>query len=170
MNPKIAVVEPAKGTGLSKVVSRAASSILRAASYDVLRVLPADLRSTLSAGVDLLIMDLQMPDKDGLRVLHALKAEAKNAAVPVLLLSAQGLAPEYIAEKLEPFLSKLSPAGIVATSERERGEWRSIGIEDVAKGMGITHANLAQILGTSERNLARWIAGETAPRATREAK
>ena len=170
MHPKIAVVEPDRETGLSRVVSQAAGSILPPATYDVVRVLPADLPSTLSGGVDLVIVDLRMPDQDALRVLHALKAEAKNSAVPVLVLSAETLAPKDVAEKIQPFLSKLSLAATRATPERDRGEWRTVDLEDVAKGMGITHAALAQILGTSERNLARWIAGETAPRATREAK
>ncbi len=165
MNPKIAVVEPGKSTDLLKAVSRVAGP-----ACDVFQVLPADLPSTLAGGVALVIMDLRLPDKDGLRVLQALKAEAKNAAVPVLVLSAEARVTENIAENIQPFLSKLSSAATPTTPERERGEWRSIGIEDVAKGMGITHVALAQIVGTSERNLARWIAGETAPRATREAK
>lgn len=41
---------------------------------------------------DLMIIDVNMPGRDGLEVLQALRADAQHAAMPVIMLTAGGLA------------------------------------------------------------------------------
>ncbi len=170
MDRKIAVVEPKKTNSLSHRVSQAASMIYQASPIHVQRVLPQELRSTLSGGVDLVILNADLTDQDRLQVLRAMREEAAEAAIPVLSLSTETLTAEATAEKIQQLLPRPAGLGLVSTPERERGEWRSLEIEDVAEGMDLPRSTVAHIIGTSERNLARWIAGQTTPRAARNAR
>lgn len=47
---------------------------------------------------DLLVLDIMMPVKDGWQVLRELRASAKNAAIPVLMLTAKGRTERLLAQ------------------------------------------------------------------------
>ena len=44
----------------------------------------------LGGGIDLILLDLMMPQTDGLELLEALKATRKTEAIPVVMISAFG--------------------------------------------------------------------------------
>ena len=58
---------------------------------------------------DLVLMDIQMPDLDGVQALHRLRADARTAAIPVLALTAQAMHGDrerFLAEGFDGYLSK----------------------------------------------------------------
>ena len=58
---------------------------------------------------DLVLMDIQLPDLDGVQALHRLRADARTAAIPVLALTAQAMHgdPERVlAAGFDGYLSK----------------------------------------------------------------
>jgi two-component system cell cycle response regulator DivK len=58
---------------------------------------------------DLVLMDIQMPDLDGVQALHRLRANASTAAIPVLALTAQAMHGDrerFLAEGFDGYLSK----------------------------------------------------------------
>jgi PAS domain S-box-containing protein len=65
--------------------------LVRTAGYQVTTVTDgrAALDTVRGSAVDLVISDVMMPNMDGLELLTALRADARTAAVPVLLLSAR---------------------------------------------------------------------------------
>lgn len=67
------------------------SRLLRSAGYQVTAVTDGEaaLDAIRGAGADLVISDVMMPRLDGLDLVAALRADARTAAVPVLLLSAR---------------------------------------------------------------------------------
>lgn len=71
---------------------------------------------------DLAILDIMMPGMDGLQVLGALKSLPETAAIPVIILTAQGHAvTRQQAEEggAAAFLTKpFSPTGLLATIDR----------------------------------------------------
>lgn len=71
---------------------------------------------------DLVIMDVQMPEMDGLQALHALKADASTAAIPVIMLTARGhQLTRQEAENIgaQAFLTKpFSPTQLLAEARR----------------------------------------------------
>jgi len=91
------------------------AAILSAAGY---QVRPADsgdlaLASATSQPPDLIMLDIRMPDPDGIEVFRRLQANPKTADVPVILMSAVAEVPErveglelgaidYIAKPFEP--------------------------------------------------------------------
>jgi len=57
---------------------------------------------------DFILLDMMMPGMDGLTTFHALKADPQTADIPVIFLTAKGLAPdtEHLGAKaviLKPF-------------------------------------------------------------------
>jgi two-component system cell cycle response regulator DivK len=58
---------------------------------------------------DLVLMDIQLPDLDGVQALHRLRAEARTATIPVLALTAQAMHGDrerFLAEGFDGYLSK----------------------------------------------------------------
>ena len=164
MNAKIAVIETSKR---KKTLDRP----LRVPGVEIVRTTTAEdaLKILSEGGVDLIVLDVAMPDVEGIELLHALKKATKSSALPVLVVSKESLHGPEIGDTIRRFiLRKLGRPGAPPTPEVQRGKWRSIRIEEIAKGMDVPRAKLAQIIGISERNLARWIAGETKPRGHRD--
>lgn len=165
MNPKIAVVERGKHKETFERVSRIAE-------FDVVRTTPQGIGKSLAEGVELILLDVGMSEMDGIEVLRALKIAAKDTAVPVLVMSSGSVRSKEIKDTIQRFynavLRKTGDIGTLSTPEYQRGKWRSISIEEIASGMGVPRTKLAQIIGVTERNLERWIAGETRPRGKRD--
>lgn len=163
MNPKIAVVERSKRNETFKRVSRIAE-------FDVVRTNPQGIGRSLAEGAELILVDMGMPEMEGIEVLRALKKAAKDAAIPVLVVSVGSVRSKKIKDTIQRFISrKTGEIGTLSTPEYQRGKWRSISIGEIAIGMGVPRTKLAQIIGISERNLARWVTGETKPKGIRDA-
>ena len=58
---------------------------------------------------DLVLMDIQLPDLDGVQTLHRLRADARTATIPVLALTAQAMQGDrerFLAAGFDGYLSK----------------------------------------------------------------
>jgi two-component system cell cycle response regulator DivK len=58
---------------------------------------------------DLILMDIQLPDLDGVQALHRLRANARTATIPVLALTAQAMHGDrerFLAAGFDGYLSK----------------------------------------------------------------
>jgi two-component system cell cycle response regulator DivK len=58
---------------------------------------------------DLVLMDIQLPDLDGVEALHRLRANARTVAIPVLALTAQAMRGDrerFLAAGFDGYLSK----------------------------------------------------------------
>jgi two-component system cell cycle response regulator DivK len=58
---------------------------------------------------DLVLMDIQLPDLDGVHALHRLRANARTATIPVLALTAQAMQGDrerFLAEGFDGYVSK----------------------------------------------------------------
>jgi two-component system cell cycle response regulator DivK len=58
---------------------------------------------------DLVLMDIQLPDLDGVEALHRLRAHARTAAIPVLALTAQAMrgdSERFLSEGFDGYVSK----------------------------------------------------------------
>jgi two-component system cell cycle response regulator DivK len=58
---------------------------------------------------DLVLMDIQLPDLDGVQALHRLRADARTATIPVLALTAQAMHGDrerFLAAGFDGYLSK----------------------------------------------------------------
>lgn len=58
---------------------------------------------------DLVLMDIQMPDVDGVEALRRLRADERSAAIPVLAVTAQAMQGDrehFLAEGFDGYLSK----------------------------------------------------------------
>ena len=58
---------------------------------------------------DLVLMDIQMPDVDGVEALRRLRADARTASIPVLAVTAQAMQGDrerFLAEGFDGYLSK----------------------------------------------------------------
>ena len=70
---------------------------------------------------DLILTDIRMPGMDGMQVLHALRAEATTAAIPVIAVSASSLREEdrAVRGQFDGYVSKpLTPDGLNAEIRR----------------------------------------------------
>jgi two-component system, cell cycle response regulator DivK len=70
-----------------------ASMLLARVGHEVLHALDAEagLALALSKHPDLILMDIQLPGKDGLTATQQLKRDPATAAVPVIALTAQAM-------------------------------------------------------------------------------
>jgi len=68
--------------------------VLRAAGYNTLEAWTGKQALELALGEtpDLVVMDVRLPDIDGLAALSRLRADERTAAIPVLALTAQAMA------------------------------------------------------------------------------
>jgi CheY-like chemotaxis protein len=58
---------------------------------------------------DLVLMDIQLPDLDGVQALHRLREHPRTAAIPVLALTAQAMRGDderFLAEGFDGYISK----------------------------------------------------------------
>ena len=58
---------------------------------------------------DLVLMDIQLPDVDGIQALRRLRADARTAGIPVLAVTAQAMEGDrerFLAEGFDGYLSK----------------------------------------------------------------
>ena len=58
---------------------------------------------------DLVLMDIQLPDLDGVEALHRLRANARTATIPILALTAQAMRGDrerFLAEGFDGYMSK----------------------------------------------------------------
>jgi len=58
---------------------------------------------------DLVLMDIQLPDLDGVQTLHRLRADARTATIPVLALTSQAMQGDrerFLAEGFDGYVSK----------------------------------------------------------------
>jgi two-component system cell cycle response regulator DivK len=58
---------------------------------------------------DLVLMDIQLPDVDGVHVLHRLRADERTAAIPVLAVTAQAMHGDrerFLAAGFDGYVSK----------------------------------------------------------------
>jgi len=58
---------------------------------------------------DLVLMDIQLPDLDGVEALHRLRANARTATIPVLALTSQAMQGDrerFLAEGFDGYVSK----------------------------------------------------------------
>jgi two-component system cell cycle response regulator DivK len=73
-------------------------------------------------GADLVLMDIQLPDIDGIEALARLRADERTASVPVLALTAQAMEGDrerFLAAGFDGYLSKpVDIAALVATVKR----------------------------------------------------
>ena len=75
--------------------------------------------SSLSSEPDLALMDIQLPDIDGVETLGRLRADERTASIPVLALTAQAMEGDrerFLAAGFDGYLSKpVDIADLVAT-------------------------------------------------------
>ena len=103
---------------------RLAELSLRKGAFEILKAHNGLEALALAAAEkpDLIIMDVQMPELDGLAALKALKANADTAAIPVIMVTARGhQLTRQEAESLgaNTFLTKpFSPTQLLAEAQR----------------------------------------------------
>lgn len=104
--------------------------VLQATGYSTLEA-PTGTRAVELAtehGPDLVLLDVQLPDIDGLEVLSRLRADERTASIPVLAVTAQAMQGDrerFLAAGFDGYFSKpVNVVELVATvrrhCERER--------------------------------------------------
>jgi two-component system, cell cycle response regulator DivK len=95
--------------------------VLQAAGYDTVEATTAGQALDLAAAnrPDLVLMDIQLPDMDGLEALRRLRADERTAATPVVALTAlamDGDREQFLAAGFDGYISKpVDIVGFVAT-------------------------------------------------------
>jgi len=98
--------------------------VLQASGYRILEATTGEraVELVIERGPDLVLMDIQLPDIDGVRALDRLRANEQTAPVPVLALTAQAMEGDrerFLAAGFDGYLSKpVNIADLVATVER----------------------------------------------------
>ncbi|HET6656286.1 MAG TPA: response regulator [Gaiellaceae bacterium] len=90
--------------------------VLLAAGYRTLEATTGEEAVTIAAehSPDLVLMDIQLPDIDGIEALGRLRDDSRTAAVPVLALTAQAMEGDrerFLAAGFDGYLSK--PVNVV---------------------------------------------------------
>lgn len=90
------------------------------------------LRLALQNEIDLIILDVQMPDMDGFEVAHVLKSNKRTKDIPIIFASAerkekhsmiQGFeegAVDYLPKPLDPELTKAKVSGLITIQLQKR--------------------------------------------------
>jgi two-component system, cell cycle response regulator DivK len=91
--------------------------VLRAAGYETLEATTGGRAVELAIAhePDLVLMDVQLPDLDGVEALGRLRADERTASIPVLALTAQAMLGDrerFLAAGFDGYVSK--PVDIVA--------------------------------------------------------
>jgi two-component system, cell cycle response regulator DivK len=95
--------------------------VLQAAGYDTIEANTAGEALDLAATnrPDLVLMDIQLPDMDGLEALRRLRADERTAAMPIVALTAlamEGDRERFLAAGFDGYISKpVDIASFVAT-------------------------------------------------------
>jgi two-component system, cell cycle response regulator DivK len=98
--------------------------VLVATGYRTLEATTGGAAVALAAehSPDLVLMDIQLPDIDGVEALGRLRADGRTASVPVLALTAQAMEGDrerFLAAGFDGYLSKpVNVADLVATVKR----------------------------------------------------
>jgi two-component system cell cycle response regulator DivK len=104
--------------------------VLQAAGYGTLEATTAGQAVELATEhvPDLVLMDIQLPDFDGIEALGRLRSSDRTAALPVLALTAQAMEGDrerFLAAGFDGYLSKpVNVADLVATVKQYCGEGR----------------------------------------------
>ena len=85
--------------------------VLQASGYRTLEATTGEraVELALEHRPDLVLMDIQLPDLDGVQALHRLRADERTAAIPVLALTAQAMRGDrerFLAEGFDGYVSK----------------------------------------------------------------
>jgi two-component system cell cycle response regulator DivK len=97
--------------------------VLQAAGYQILEATSGSraVELALEQGPDLTLMDIRLPDIDGVETLRLLRADERTAAMPVLALTAQAMEGDrerFLAAGFDGYLSKpVNIVELVATVE-----------------------------------------------------
>jgi two-component system cell cycle response regulator DivK len=91
--------------------------VLRAAGYETLEATTGGrgVELAIAHEPDLVLMDVQLPDLDGVEALGRLRADERTASIPVLALTAQAMLGDrerFLAAGFDGYVSK--PVDIVA--------------------------------------------------------
>jgi two-component system cell cycle response regulator DivK len=95
--------------------------VLQATGYRTLEATTGERAVELAAahGPDLVLMDIRLPDIDGVETLGRLRADESTAAIPVVALTAQAMEGDrerFLAAGFDGYISKpVDIAGLVAT-------------------------------------------------------
>jgi two-component system cell cycle response regulator DivK len=95
--------------------------VLQATGYRTLEATTGERAVELAAehGPDLVLMDIRLPDIDGVETLGRLRADESTAAIPVVALTAQAMEGDrerFLAAGFDGYVSKpVDIAGLVAT-------------------------------------------------------
>jgi two-component system, cell cycle response regulator DivK len=98
--------------------------VLQASGYRILEATTGEraVELVIEHGPDLVLMDIQLPDIDGVKALDRLRANEQTASVPVLALTAQAMDGDrerFLAAGFDGYLSKpVNIADLVATVDR----------------------------------------------------
>jgi two-component system, cell cycle response regulator DivK len=101
--------------------------VLQAAGYQILEATSGTraVELALEQGPNLTLMDIRLPDIDGVETLRLLRADERTAAMPVLALTAQAMEGDrerFLAAGFDGYLSKpVNIAELVATVKRYCG-------------------------------------------------
>jgi two-component system cell cycle response regulator DivK len=101
--------------------------VLQASGYRTLEATTGEraVELAIEHGPDMVLMDIQLPDIDGVEALDRLRADDRFASVPVLALTAQAMDGDrerFLAAGFDGFLSKpVDIADFVATVKRYCG-------------------------------------------------
>lgn len=170
MQPTIAMIESEEDKVLHDWLARHTPA-------RVLGATPGNLERLSSERIDLVLVDVRMPHESGGKVLEAMMKMARSSPVKIVLITAdmgaigrQGKGGTRLASWLNELLEH-APVEThrYPTAGYPQGDWRSVTIAEIAQDMQISRAALAQVLGTTERNLARWASGKTKPKGNHEA-
>jgi CheY-like chemotaxis protein len=169
MHPTIAIVESRENKTLQQWVEQHTSA-------RVLEATPGNLEQLSSERIDLVLVDVSMLHESGAAILQAMMKISRGSPLKVVLMTAnvgpierEGTGATRLASWLNELLAEPpTEMGRSPTPGYPQGDWRSVAITEIAQDMEISRATLAQILGTTERNLARWISGKTKPRGNHE--
>jgi two-component system, cell cycle response regulator DivK len=98
--------------------------VLQASGYRTLEATTGEhaVELVIEHAPDLVLMDIQLPDIDGVEALDRLRADERTASVPVLALTAQAMEGDrerFLAAGFDGYLSKpVNIADLVATVKR----------------------------------------------------
>lgn len=98
--------------------------VLQASGYRTLEATTGESAVALAIdhGPDLVLMDIQLPDIDGVEALGRLRADERSASLPVLALTAQAMEGDrerFLAAGFDGYLSKpVNIADFVTTVKR----------------------------------------------------
>ena len=90
--------------------------VLQARGYDIVEATTGGqaVELAIEHGPDLVLMDIQLPDIDGIEALGRLRANERTASIPVLALTAQAMEGDrerFLASGFDGYVSK--PVNIV---------------------------------------------------------